>query len=105
MDKPLISKSQRFSPIWILPLTALCIGGWLLLVTIRDAGFNITIHFDSAEGITAGKTVVMYKGIPVGTVDDMKVDDDLQGVTLQIKMKKRCSKALSEDTKFWIVKP
>lgn len=105
MDQPLISKKQRFSPIWILPLTALCIGGWLLLVTIRDAGFNITIHFDSAEGITAGKTVVMYKGIPVGTVYDMKVDDDLQGVTLQINMKKRCSKALSEDTKFWIVKP
>ncbi len=105
MDSPVIQKKRGLSPIWILPLIALCIGGWLLYTSYRDAGIKITIHFTDAEGITPGKTQVMYKGVAVGKVEQILVDDDLQGVNLTVTMEKKAKRGLVEDTKFWVVKP
>ncbi len=103
MDTPVIRKKRGISPIWILPLIALSIGGWLLYTSYRDAGIQITIHYPDAEGITPGKTQVMYKGVAVGLVEKITLDDDLQGINLIVNMKVK--RGLVEDTKFWMVKP
>ena len=87
-DSPIVKKGSGLSPIWILPFVALCISGWLLYTSVRDAGIPIVIHFNDAEGITAGKTQVMYKGVAVGLVEQITVDEDLQGVSLLVKMEK-----------------
>ena len=105
MEKPVIKKKKGISPIWILPILALLIGGWLLYTSIRDAGIPIVIHFANAEGITPGKTKVIYKGIPIGVVREIKVDPGIDSVSLHIEMDKTTKKGLVEDTKFWIVKP
>lgn len=105
MQQPVLRKKRGLSPIWILPLVALCIGGWLLYTSYRDAGIEITVHFASAEGITAGKTRVIYRGIPVGLVKKVEINQNLDGVDLIIEMKKETRKGLVEDTKFWIVRP
>lgn len=105
MEQPVLRKRLIFSPIWFLPLLALCIGGWLLYTSYRDAGIDITIHFQTAEGITPGKTKVIYKGIPVGTVTDVAVDLEKDGVILNLEMDKETKHGLVDDTVFWIVKP
>ncbi len=105
MEKPIIRKRRSISPIWILPLVALCIGGWLLFTNIRDAGIEITVHFQDATGITPGKTKVIVKGIPVGTVKRLHIDEGMQGVNLVITMERQARSALVEDTAFWVVKP
>ena len=105
MDSPVIQKKRGISPIWVLPLVALSIGGWLLYTSYRDAGIQITIHYENAEGITPGKTQVMYKGVAVGLVEKIQVDEDLQGVGLIVKMEKKAKRGLVKDTKFWVVKP
>ena len=105
MDRQLIKKGAGFSPLWILPLVALCIGGWLLYTSYRDAGIACAIHFANAEGITPGKTQVMYRGVPVGLVRAITVDEDLQGVNLQVMMEKKARRSLVQDTKFWVVRP
>jgi len=105
MDAPVIRKKRGLSPIWILPLIALSIGGWLLYTSYRDAGITIAIHFSDAEGITPGKTQVMYKGVAVGQVEQITVDEDLQGVNFIVKMDKKVKKGVVEDTLFWVVKP
>lgn len=105
MDSPVIKKKRGLSPIWILPLIALSIGGWLLYTSYRDAGIKITIHFNDAEGITPAKTQVMYKGVAVGLVEKIIIDEDLQGVNLVVKMEKKTKKGLVDDTRFWVVKP
>ena len=69
MQQPEIKKKKGISPIWILPIVALAIGGWLLFKGIQDAGIDIVVHFESGEGVTIGKTQVMYKGIPIGFVN------------------------------------
>lgn len=105
MQHPVFKKKTAISPIWFLPFIALCIGCWLLYSSYRDAGIDITIHFTTADGITAGKTKVIYKGIPVGTVTKVEVDADLNGVNIQVEMDKRTRNGLVQDTLFWIVRP
>ncbi|MGD9950781.1 MAG: MlaD family protein, partial [Desulfobulbus sp.] len=105
MEKPIIRKRRSLSPIWILPLVALCIGGWLLYTGMRDAGIDITVHFEDATGINLGKTKVIVRGIPVGTVKKLNIDPGMQGVSLVITMDNQLRSALVTDTAFWIVKP
>lgn len=105
MQQPEIKKKRGISPIWILPIVALLVGGWLLYKGVRDAGIDIVVHFESAEGITAGKTKVIYKGIPIGIVRDMSVNRDMNSIALAIEIDKKAEKGLVEDVKFWIVKP
>ncbi len=105
MEKPIIRKRRSISPIWILPLVALCIGGWLLFTSIRNAGVEITLHLEDATGISPGKTKVIVKGIPVGTVKRLHIDEGMQGVNLIITMERQTRSALVTDTTFWVVKP
>lgn len=105
MQSPEIKKKKGISPIWILPVIALVIGGWLLFKGMRDAGIDIVVHFESAEGIKVGKTQVMYRGIPVGLVMGKDIQPGLNYVALQIEMDKKTKEGLVEDLKFWIVRP
>lgn len=105
MQTPEVKKRRGISPIWILPVIALLIGGWLLFKGVRDAPVGVVVHFDNAVGVTAGKTRVMYRGIPLGIVRDITVDPGLQTVAMAIDMDSRAKDNLVEDVKFWIVRP
>ena len=105
MEKPVVKKRSGISPIWILPILALVIGGWLLFKSFQEAGIDIVIHFANAEGITTGKTKVIYKGIPIGVVRDITIDPGIDSVSLHVEMDKRTKEGLVEDTTFWIVRP
>ncbi len=105
MTAPVVKKKKSLSPVWILPIVALCIGGWLLYKGIQDAGIQITVHFRDASGITPGKSLVMFRGIPVGVVRELHVDKDLMGIKMIIEMKKGTKKRLVKDTLFWLVRP
>lgn len=105
MEKMNVKEKKGISPVWILPLVAVCIGGWLLFKGVRDAGVDIVVYFDDATGITQGKTQVIYKGIPVGLVHQIEVDPSLDKIAAHIEMVKETEDKLVEDVKFWIVKP
>ncbi len=105
MQQPEIKKQRGISPIWILPIVAMLVGGWLLYKGIQDAGVDIVVHFENGEGVTVGKTMVMFKGIPVGVVRSMDVDQNMKSIALTIEMDRRTKKNLVEDTMFWLVKP
>ena len=105
MNSSEIKKKRGVSPIWILPAIALIIGAWLLYKAISEAGVEIVVHFKSAEGITPGKTKVIFKGIPVGLVKDVRVDPGIGSVSVIIEMDKRTKDKLVEDLKFWVVRP
>ncbi|WP_028583942.1 MlaD family protein [Desulfogranum mediterraneum] len=105
MQQPTLRPKYLLSPIWILPLVALLIGSWLLYTSIQNAGIEITIHLANAKGITPGKTKVIFRGIPIGTVKDIEIDKDMQGVNLVVEMENRAQPFLVKDTLFWVVKP
>ena len=58
--------ASNWSAIWILPLIALIIGGWLGWRAYSQTGIDIQVRFESGEGIVANKTEVVYKGMQIG---------------------------------------
>ena len=49
---------SRGSPqlVWLIPIIAALIGGWLAVKSIMDKGPTVTIAFATAEGLETGKT-------------------------------------------------
>ncbi|MBU1138543.1 MAG: MCE family protein [Proteobacteria bacterium] len=105
MERPIVKTKKGISPIWILPLVALLIGGWLLYKDFQESGIMITVRIKDANGLTIGKTQVMFKGLPVGTLKGFQVTPDLQHIDARIEMAKEAKEKLTSDTKFWVVRP
>ncbi len=105
METPVKKKKRGISPIWILPAVALVIGAWLLYKGIVQRPITVIVHFHSAEGITAGKTKVMYKGLPIGYVKEISVDKGMDSVSVILAMSPKTKEGLVTDVKFWIVRP
>ena len=68
--------ASNWSAIWVLPLIALIIGGWLGWRAYSETGIEIQVRFESGEGIQANKTEVVYKGMSVGKVKTLKLDEE-----------------------------
>jgi paraquat-inducible protein B len=99
--------ASNWSAIWILPLIALIIGGWLGWRAYSQAGIEIQVRFESGEGIQANKTEVVYKGMPIGKVKALTLDDEgnTRGVIATIEMNKEVEPSLRANSRFWLVKP
>ncbi len=99
--------ASTWSAIWVLPLIALLIGGWLAWRAYSQAGTEIQVRFGSGEGIQVNKTEVIYKGMPVGKVVDLALDDEGEqvGVIATVEMNKKVNSYLRSNTRFWLVKP
>ncbi len=94
-----------FSLVWIIPLVAALIGGWLAYKTISEMGPTITITFKNGEGLEAGKTKIKYKSVDVGTVETVEISEDLSQVIVTAAMQKETEPHLTANTKFWVVRP
>jgi paraquat-inducible protein B len=105
INEPQLKTRQGISPIWILPLVALIIAGWLIYKSVVDAGINVVITFESAQGIEKGKTRVLFRGTPVGQVKDLSINKDFKGVDVQVEFVKSARTLLNRDTQFWMVEP
>lgn len=99
--------ASNWSAIWVLPLIALLIGGWLAWRAYSEAGIQIEVVFVSGEGIQAGKTEVIYKGMSVGKVVSLALDrgEDSRGVIATLEMNQDIESSLRSETRFWLVKP
>lgn len=98
-------KRDYFSPIWFIPMVAVLIGAYMLYTGVASSGIEISIQFQSGEGIEAGSTKVMFKGLPVGVVKDITVNEDLQGITVKAKIDKNAASLLKNHSTFWLVQP
>jgi paraquat-inducible protein B len=102
--EPVVKKQRTVSIVWIVPLVALLIGAWLVFKAVTEKGPTITITFETAEGLEAGKTKVKFKDVDVGTVSAIEIGDDLSKVVLTVEMDKGAQPFLTENTKFWVVR-
>ena len=95
---------RRISIVWLVPLVALAIGGWLVYKAVSEKGPVITIKFNSAEGLEAGKTKIKYKDVQLGLVSTIALSDDLSHVNVTAELDKQAAKFISENTRFWVVR-
>src|ERR1700751_2948859 len=100
-DRP--KKHTRLSIVWIVPMVAVVIGGWVAVTRIMNEGPTITILLRSAEGLEPGKSKVRYNGLDVGTLISLRLAEDHNHVLATVQMVPRSKDFLVEDTKFWVV--
>jgi paraquat-inducible protein B len=104
-EKPLTQAAQRWSMVWVVPILAVLIGGWLLIKNLGSSGQEIRIRFETADGIAAGKTELKCRSVTVGKVSRIELSDDLKSVLVYCDLNKGSEHLLRHGTRFWVVKP
>lgn len=100
-----IPTRRRLSPIWLIPLVAALIGGWLAFDAFSRLGPRIVITFHSAEGIQAGKTRIKHKAVEIGQVEEVRLGDEFTHVEVVARLVKGTEPYLNHTTQFWVVRP
>ena len=98
-------RRSRISPVWLIPLVALCIAAWLGYRTVSEEGPVVELSFRSADGLTAGQTQVRHKAVQLGVVESIRLTPDLDSVVVRVRMQRSALPFLTEGTRFWVVRP
>ena len=100
-----VQSKRRISFVWLIPIIAVAIAGFLAYTTISEKGPEITIDFKTAEGLEAGKTKVKFKEVDIGQVSTVTLKPDLSGVVVTASLSKAVEPHLTDKTRFWVVRP
>jgi len=90
--------------VWLIPIVAAAIAGWLTYKVIVEEGPEITISFQTASGLEAGKTKIKFKDIDVGLVTDVALREDLAGIDVTASLDTSAEGLLTTGTRFWVVR-
>jgi paraquat-inducible protein B len=104
-EKAKVVKSRGFSPVWLLPVLALILAVWIITKEFMSQGPLVTIEFQSAEGIEAGKTKIKSRSVEIGIVEEVNLSDDFETAILSARIEKKFEPLLVDDTQIWVVKP
>lgn len=104
-DAKIVSPRRRsLSLVWIVPIVAALAGAWVAVTRILGEGPTITIGFQSADGLEAGKTKIQYNGVEIGTITAIRLSDDHRSVVTTAQMAPKTEDLLVDDTTFWVVR-
>ncbi|NCC23319.1 MAG: MCE family protein, partial [Alphaproteobacteria bacterium] len=101
-------RTTRFGQIfiWLIPIVAAVISGWLLWERYYVTGPQIEIVFDEEVSVERGRTNLRYLGVAVGEVQKVELNEDLRSVTVTASLYKKYAGAfMREGTEYWIVEP
>ena len=96
---------RRLSLVWIVPVLALAVTLGVAWQSYADRGVLITIVFDEASGIKKDETVIRYRDVEIGIVEDVKFDDGLNDVLVEARVDQAVAPYLDQDAFFWVVAP
>ena len=105
LPEPLRTQRRRISTVWLVPLVALLIGGWLAFRAFAERGPRITLSFESAEGLTAGQSKIKYKDVEVGKITAITLSADLSRVLVKAEIHRHAEGLFSANSRFWVVRP
>jgi paraquat-inducible protein B len=91
--------------VWLFPLFALVISGWLVYKYFEDRGPVIRIAFDDAAAIQADKTFVRFRGVNIGKVTKIEISKDNEDVLAWVQLRKHAKNFAVKGSKYWIVSP
>jgi paraquat-inducible protein B len=105
LPEPVVRSGKRqVSIVWLVPVVAILIGGWLVYKAISEKGPEITITFNTAEGLEAGKTKIKCKDVDIGLVEEISLSKDLTQVIVKAQLVREADSYLSENSRFWVVR-
>jgi len=105
IPEPLTTRERGISLVWLVPLVALLIGGWIAWKSWSERGPTVVIAFENADGIEAGKTRLRHKNVELGRVEALNLGQDPNLVEVTVAMNDGGERFLNANTRFWIVRP
>lgn len=100
-----LAPAGRLSAVWLIPLLALAIGGWLAWKSYSERGPEIEIAFKSATGLQAERTKVKFMDVEIGQVTGISVSPDLTHALVKARLLAGSERYLTDGTRFWVARP
>ena len=91
--------------LWLFPVIALAVSGWIFYSQYKKKGPTIEIYFDDASGLQSEKTRVRFRGVTIGVVKSVVISEDTKDVIATIKLQKEAEQFATEGSKYWVVSP
>jgi len=104
IPEAVVQPRTQISIVWLIPMVAAVIGGWLAFKAISEQGPVVTITFRTAQGLEAGQTRIKYKEVEIGKVESIGLSQDLSRVVVTAKLVKGTEPYLTQNTQFWVVR-
>jgi paraquat-inducible protein B len=105
LPEAVVDTGRRVSLVWLIPLVTLLAAIWLGYHTYKQRGPLVTILFQTAEGLEAGRTPVRFKDVEIGVVENITLSSDLTRVRVQARLTSDIASYLNDRTRFWVVRP
>ena len=106
LPKAKVSRSRRsFAVVWVVPLVAAIVAGYLLYGRVQEFGPAITIKFKNGGGLRVGQTPINYRGVQIGEVTAIDLSADQQQVVVKARLRRSAAPIAREGALFWIVRP
>ena len=101
-----IQRRRRwFALVWVVPVIAAVVAGYLVYGHVQEFGPTITIRFSDGTGLKAGQTEIRYRGVPIGQVTEVELSEDHQHVVVTARLRRAAADIAREGSVFWIVRP
>ncbi len=98
-------RKSRISWVWLIPIVAAVVAGFLAWRTLSQQGSLITISFHGGDGLVAGQTRVRYKAVELGQVESVRLSSDIKTVIVTVRMRAEADPFLTDNARFWVVRP
>lgn len=103
--RAVVRRSRRWSSVWIVPIVAILLAGWMVWSHYNDIGELALVRFSTADSIVSGKTEVRCRSVRVGVVEDVELAADLLSVIVSLRIDPGSEHLLRRGTRFWVVRP
>ena len=92
------------SYMWLVALACFAVAIGVAWWSMPQQGIDISIHFPDGHGLES-EDAVRFRGIDVGTVEEVRLNRDLTGVDVAVKLRPFAQDLAREGTRFWVVRP
>lgn len=91
--------------VWLVPIAAIAIAAIMAWQALSSRGPLIEITFTNADGVVEDETVLKFRDVTVGKVEQVAFSDDLANVIVGVRLDKDIAPFVDADSRFWIVRP
>jgi len=98
-------RSRLLHVMWVVPIVAAAVAGWLVWDRMRNLGPEITIELRDGGGLRPGQTPIKYRGVQVGEVSRVDLSEDHAHVLVRARLQKSAASLAREGAVFWVVRP
>ncbi|NOX59634.1 MAG: MCE family protein [Planctomycetes bacterium] len=104
LPEAVLRPDRRLSWVWLVPLLAALLIGWIGYRAWLLRGTMITIQLDEGHDLRAGDDV-RYRGIAVGSIRSIVLSKDLEGIEIVAALHSNAAGLARAGTRFWVVRP